>query len=447
MNPKPLPSRQASPTRQARPTRVSRRQQGLQPEFGLLPDKKRKEDVKTTMINAGTMTSATNPPVVLQQPREPPSFRGSPGEDPEEWLEKLERIRIFNRWDDEETFRHVFFYLEDAARTWFENHEGSLTDWTVFKSEFLKTFATVVRKERAALLLETRMQHPNEGVVLFAEEMKMLFRRADPEMAEEKKVRFLMRGVKQELFAGLIRNPPKTVAEFVTEASMIERTLDMRSRQYDRPLNTLSVNPVNAPGLATEDLRETIRAVVREELRKLFPATPQPQVASLTDVVREEVQQALGNSTPSEASCEPQAMTYSAAARRPRPVPTRYQEAPPYRRPMSPARPPVTRNQAPRKTEVWRTPDNRPLCYHCGEADHVYRRCPYKRLGLRGFSVDAPRPRAGQRPFEIEEYLSNTSRGPSRFNRSPSPYPYQSPNRHSHADFARGRSPSPRGGN
>ncbi|KAH8038266.1 hypothetical protein HPB51_000239 [Rhipicephalus microplus] len=106
------------------------------------------------------------------------------------------------------------------------------------------------------------------------------------------------------------------------------------------PLNNLSVNPVNAPGLATEDLRETIRAVVREELRKLFPATPQPQVASLTDVVREEVQQALGSSTPSEASCEPQAMTYSAAARRPRPVPTLYREAPPYRHPMSPARPP-----------------------------------------------------------------------------------------------------------
>ncbi|XP_075746231.1 uncharacterized protein LOC142803863 [Rhipicephalus microplus] len=140
-------------------------------------------------------------------------------------------------------------------------------------------------------------------------------------------------------------------------------------------------------------------------------------------------------------------MTYSAAARRPRPVPTRYQEAPPYRHPMSPARPPVTRNQAPRKTEVWRTPDNRPLCYHCGEADHVYRRCPYKRLGLRGFSVDAPCPRAGQRPFEIEEYLSNSSRGPFRFNRSPSPYSYQSPNRRSNADFARGRSPSPRGGN
>ncbi|XP_077557682.1 uncharacterized protein LOC144172962 [Haemaphysalis longicornis] len=173
-------------------------------------------------------------PIVLQQPREPPSFRGAPAEDPEEWLEKLERVRIFNRWDNEETFGHVFFYLEDAARTWFENHESSLTDWTHFKGEFLKTFTTVVRKEQTALLLETRTQHPNEGVVIFVEEMKQLFCPADPEMTEENKLRFLMRGVKEELFAGLVRNPPKTVAEFVTEASTIEKALDMRAKHYDQ---------------------------------------------------------------------------------------------------------------------------------------------------------------------------------------------------------------------
>ncbi|XP_077551866.1 uncharacterized protein LOC144166122 [Haemaphysalis longicornis] len=431
-----------SGSRQASPTRESRRLQGLLPEFGLMPEGPKKRNAATN-----TMVQETTSPIVLQQPREPPSFRGAPAEDPEEWLEKLERVRIFTRWDDEETFLHVFFYLEDAAQTWFENHESSLTNWARFKSEFLKTFTTLVRKERAALLL-TRTQHPNEGVMIFVEEMKQLFRRADPEMAEEKKLRFLMRGVKQELFACLVRNPPKSVSEFASEAAAMEKTLEIRTRQYDRAIIALVSETIGAGAIKSESLRDTIRALVKEELRKLFPTTtPYPQVASLTDVIREEVQQALETSMPSEAPREPEAMTYSAAVRRPHLVPTRRQEAPPYRRPMSPARPRVTRNQAPRKTEVWRTPDNHPLCYHCGEADHIYRRCPYKRLGLRGFSVNAPRPRPGQRPSEIEEYLSNTTRGPARFNRSPSPYPYQSPDRRSSADFARGRSPSPRGGN
>ncbi|XP_077543889.1 uncharacterized protein LOC144155977 [Haemaphysalis longicornis] len=199
------------------------------------------------MTNASTMT--TSHPVVVQQPREPPSFHGSPTEDPENWLQKVERVRIFNRRVDEETFRYVFFYLEDAVRTWFENHESSLTDWTLFKREFLKTFATVVRKERAPFLLETRTQHPNEGVVIFVEEMKRLFRRADPEMTEEK-LRFLLRGIKQELFACLVRNPPKTVTEFESKAAAMDKTLEVRTRQYDPAVNALVSETIVRAGAA-----------------------------------------------------------------------------------------------------------------------------------------------------------------------------------------------------
>ncbi|XP_077558020.1 uncharacterized protein LOC144173494 [Haemaphysalis longicornis] len=287
MHPKPSSSRQASRTR------VSRRQQGLQPEFGLLPDKvKKKEIVTTTMINGGTMTNATNPALVLQQPREPPSFHKSPSEDPEDWLEQVERVRLFNRWEDAETPRQLFFYLEDSARIWFENNEASLESWNDFRTQFLATFTTVVRKERAEVLLQTLTQHRNEGIVVFVEEMKRLFRHADPCMAEEKKLRFLMRGVK-ELFAGLVRNPPKTVAEFVTEASTIEKALEMRAKQYDRNfVGTANVNYVDSMRIPADSLRETIRAVVREELRKLLPTPPQPQAASLTEVIREETHHA-----------------------------------------------------------------------------------------------------------------------------------------------------------
>ncbi|KAH6937972.1 hypothetical protein HPB50_005789 [Hyalomma asiaticum] len=44
----------------------------------------------------------------------------------------------------------------------------------------------------------------------------------------------------------------------------------------------------------------------------------------------------------------------------------------------------------PRKSDVWRAPNGRPLCYHCGKADHLYRNCPYWRLGLRGFFACTP---------------------------------------------------------
>ncbi|KAG0430612.1 hypothetical protein HPB47_022509 [Ixodes persulcatus] len=56
-------------------------------------------------------------------------------------------------------------------------------------------------------------------------------------------------------------------------------------------------------------------------------------------------------------------------------------------------RTPTQNQQRHERPTVWRTADRRPLCYHCGEAGHIYRRCPYRQLGLRGFHPNDPHPR------------------------------------------------------
>ena len=448
MNRTPPSSREHSPRREEdtdniSDSRASRRLKGLPPQYGPLPDKTKATATRTT----GTMTTAVPPAaIVMQPPREPPTFHGSPNEDPETWLETFERVSTFNNWDSEDKLRHVFFYLEDAARTWFENRESTLRTWDIFRSAFLETFTSVVRKERAAALLETRVQLPNESVAIFAEEMTRLFRHADPAMPEDKKLRFLMRGVKQELFAGLMRSPPSTVQEFVSEATTIEKTLEMRTRQYNR--RSIQESPA-VHALGSDDLRETIRAIVREELRKLLPSA-QPQVDSIADMVREEIQQSLG--TPEPAQPQLQAMSYAAAARRNAPPPRPRQDAAPpqqFRRQAPPPppptsyRPPAGQQRTPRKTDVWRAPDNRPLCYHCGEAGHTYRRCHYRQMGLRGFAINAPRPQPGERPRDIDDYLTGTQWQERRPSRSPSPGRYMSPHRRQYTGPNRGRSPSP----
>ncbi|XP_077493941.1 uncharacterized protein LOC144104676 [Amblyomma americanum] len=220
----PPTSRDPSPDRKENTNvvpdnRASRRLQQLPPEHGLLPKKTKK------IVAEATPMAAPASPIVLQQPREPPTFRGSTFEDPESWLETYERLATFNSWASDDKLRHVYFALEDAARTWFENREATLTTWDLFRSSFLQTFTSVLRKERAQDLLETRAQLPNETIAIFTEEMSRLFRHADPEMSEEKKVRLLMSGVKEELFGAMTRSPPTTVEEFLREATSIEKTL------------------------------------------------------------------------------------------------------------------------------------------------------------------------------------------------------------------------------
>ncbi|CAN7937645.1 unnamed protein product, partial [Ixodes hexagonus] len=419
--------------------RGSRRLKGRSPEFGLLSD-----------IRSQKTAMATNPlqsPVVFQRPRDPPSFHGFPQEDADDWLEQFERVATFNRWGAEQKLNHVFFALEDSARTWFENQERLLVTWEAFTASFLQAFSTVLRKERAELLLETRQQHPNETVLVFVEEMKRLFRRADPDMAEQKKLRILMRGVKEQLFAGLVRNPPKTIAEFIAEATTIERTLDLRNKQYERPPPTISAVSAEPRGVDAQTLRDTVRIVVREELNKLFPTTQQLQVSSLSEVVREELEQALRSMDIPEHQ-RPQTMAYAAAVQRPTQSQSPHWEAPlPHHSPPSSSFPPAPRHYGTPKSEVWRTPNRRPLCFHCGEAGHVYRSCPYRRRGLRGFSSDAARPQPGERPRDIERYLAEPERRPRRFSRSPSPHRLVSPDRRPYSEATTPRSPSPRRGN
>ncbi|KAG0437983.1 hypothetical protein HPB47_017201 [Ixodes persulcatus] len=318
----------------------------------------------------------TTPPVVVVPvaPRTPTPFLGEIYEDVDDWINQR----------------------------WFENHEASLTSWELCKSELTRTFVNQHRRERAEDLLQSWTQGPNDSVTSFVKDVLRLSSRADPQATEEKKQRILMRGVKDDIFGGLVRNPPMSVQGFVTEATNIERALQARASHYQRlpGLSAVSQSPCNLAH-DTPGIRELIRDIVREELKKLLPTAERPASISIAEVVRDEVQRAFLPDAPvTMAAADEPTLTYAAVARRPPPT-AQYHPVAPRRDPPTQAYPRRTdevrqydrREQpAPRKTDVWRTADRRPICYHCGEADHIYRRCPYRQMGLRGFHPNDPRP-------------------------------------------------------
>lgn len=387
--------------------------------------------------------------ILCQQPRTPPSFHGDVFEDAEDWLETFERVARYNGWSDERKLHNVYFALEESARTWFENHEASFPSWEAFCRNLLATFPNADRRERAEAALHSRNQRPNESVRMFFEDMTRLFKRADPSMSEDKKLRHLMRGVKQELFAGLVRSPPRTVAEFLSEAATMEKTLQQRARQYNRDVNAFGPDTCSMHlGSAPDDLRELIRSVVREELQALRTPSNMPSFASLTDVVRDEVRlaaQQQASEVPLQLDARP---TYASVLRQaPTSGYTINAAAPSVRPPGPPRDPALPAYERTRKSQVWRAPDRRPLCYHCGEAGHLYRACPYRRVGLRGFAPDDPCPRNGERPLEIASHLlerQNLVTSGRRGSRSPSPMRYRSPSPRGAQSYSGRRSPSPR---
>ncbi|GFT96976.1 CCHC-type domain-containing protein [Trichonephila clavipes] len=109
------------------------------------------------------------------------------------------------------------------------------------------------------------------------------------------------------------------------------------------------------------DLVSLIRTIVREEVHRLVNQTQEsldsdPQ--SLEEIVQDEVERVLApvSTKPTETRPRP---TYAAVTRK-------------YRAPVQKFPP------EPRKTDVWRTADNRPVCFHCGRPGHVMRYCREK---------------------------------------------------------------------
>ncbi|XP_049269726.1 uncharacterized protein LOC125757728 [Rhipicephalus sanguineus] len=243
---------------------------------------------------------------------------------------------------------------------------------------------------------------------MFAEDVTRLCRRADPSMSEEKKLRYLMRGVKEQLFAGLVRNAPTTVADFIREATAIERALHQRSRQYDRSSTTTQINAASVTLDNQGSLRDLIRDVVREELQKLCTPPVDTPVTAVAAVVHDELRHAF---SAVDLGREQRQMSYADAVRRPPPVvpitsyyqpPTAAPSSQPLqeafrRRPMSPMSschqpslaapysPPQEDMRRPqfRRTDAWRTVDRRPLCFNCGGAGHIARYCWYRDTSFR----------------------------------------------------------------
>lgn len=149
---------------------------------------------------------------------------------------------------------------------------------------------------------------------MFAEVMVHLCRRADINMTDDKKQRYFMHSVKEQFFTRLVRDPPSTAADLIKKATAIERALHQRCGLYDCLSRS---NPVNAAAITVNtrsSLCDLIREIVGEEIQKLATLTVQPLVASVAEVIRDEIRQAF--SSPN-LNPEPHLLNYASAVRRP----------------------------------------------------------------------------------------------------------------------------------
>ncbi|GFQ82217.1 CCHC-type domain-containing protein [Trichonephila clavata] len=324
---------------------------------------------------------------------------------------------------------NTYFFLKGTARLWYENNEENLSYWEKFQEQLKIAFgSTELFIKQAERELKNRAQKTGESKQSYIQSVLELCHKVNPKMTENEKVSHLMKGVAEDEYQSLLVKDISCTSDFIKECQRIE---EMNQRRIAKHRFTRLPNVVPVASIGEhEDFKTLIRHIVREEVqRMLAPAQQNTQLKSpsLEEVIREEVQQALCPVIPSRFVAvnrknEPprRPRTYAAVVRQPR----RHVEPLP----------------VPRQIDVWRTDDNRPVCFHCGRPGHVVRYCRERRAIFDAYrsrqassshlpSPNLPPDECSRQEIRTPSPIPSRGRSPVRRYRSPFPYGQRSPSR------------------
>lgn len=397
--------------------------------------------------------------------RDPPIFSGSGESDVDEWLSRYDKVGASNRWDDPMKLGYVQFYLADIAQLWYHNHEAELPSWSAFKTAIKDVFGRpAARKLLAEQRLRQRAQQPGETYTGYIEDVLHLCTRVDPAMPEEAKINHILKGIEDGAFQLLLARNPTTVAALVSLCQSFDELRRQRAiaRQALPTPDTLSSLQLAVPPATQPTLQPTIKDFIREEVARqlsLLPLTHEPAhplAPGIQQAIRTQVAEALPPMFQQPPVTAP--LTYAAVAARPpqQPMPsapprplmpshalatTAYHQSMPYAplRPLTPPRvlptsayassPPIPNPSAPsfRRSDAWRTPDNRPICFSCGLAGHVARHCrlvppTFDAVGMPVASSSRSPPNYAPPHFDADgRPVASSSRSPPEYARDQRP--------------------------
>ncbi|UYV72138.1 hypothetical protein LAZ67_9001944 [Cordylochernes scorpioides] len=265
-----------------------------------------------------------------QRQRDPSTFSGDGNINPGQWLKEYERV-------------------------WFDNNEESLNSWRSIEDAFRGVFRLQEDSaRRAEEVLKSRAQKAEESSESYIQEILSLCHQVNPRMEEGEIVAHIIKGISEDTYQVLMAKDIQTVDEILKFCRHLATVKQRRigRTKFARLSNVMPISCVDD----SDDLAVLIRRIVREEIKKVFSppevVNPLRKVNALEQTVREEVSRALQPTRPQVNVVQQQPRT-------------------PYYNIDLPTQP--------RKTEHWRTYDDKPICFHCGRPGHVVRYCRERR--------------------------------------------------------------------
>ncbi|RWS00661.1 hypothetical protein B4U79_16836, partial [Dinothrombium tinctorium] len=171
-------------------------------------------------------------------------FNGFESEDVEEYLIRFERIADCNSWTQEQRKQHLPAYLRNAAESWHHSYHLLNPDctWDELKDTLKAAFPSSQQLVLQRSLL-THTQGPNDSIPSYFHFMRYLCDRVDPNMPEQKRKDYIIRGLRQPYLCMVLAANPADCEELWV---VLQRIRQAEIISDMRPSNNIT-EPNNCP--------------------------------------------------------------------------------------------------------------------------------------------------------------------------------------------------------
>ena len=167
------------------------------------------------------MTSNISTQLLLKNVPPVENFTGAKEQDPVTWLEDIEALFNATKIDNADRRRLLPLHLGEEAKKWYRS--GTFDeDYEQFKKQFLEAFKSPVYKLQLSAKLMNRKQGLEESVQSYYYDVLSLCNRFNPNMEEDEKVVYVLRGLKPSLQQHIAVNECKTCIALFNQAKQTE---------------------------------------------------------------------------------------------------------------------------------------------------------------------------------------------------------------------------------
>lgn len=179
-------------------------------------------------------------------------FTGADEQDPVTWLQSIDELFDATKIAKADRRQYLPLYFNDDVKKWYRSEEHP-EEYEQFKKKFIDAFTSSVQKLKISTKLMNRRQGNEESVQAYYYDVLALCHRFNPNMQDDEKLLYLLRGLKPSIQQHVIIHGPQQCKDLLEQAKRAEAAAALT-----QPSSSISTPTPNAdPEETTAALRRT----------------------------------------------------------------------------------------------------------------------------------------------------------------------------------------------